>query len=158
MTGHVPLQVVLLHIDRALDGMRATVTDLGDELANAPTGLAGDNTAYQLLRHCCGVLEWWGGHVLADRPTDRDREAELNSSGTVADLLDLLAAQRRRFAGDLGAFDGPAAPRGRLRERDLDRDEVQTQAGVLMHVYEELAQHRGHLELTADVVRAASAR
>lgn len=60
---------VLVHIDRALDGMLATVQGLGDELVNAPTGLPDGNTAFQLVRHCCGVLESWGGRVLAN-PAD----------------------------------------------------------------------------------------
>ncbi|WP_265444819.1 DUF664 domain-containing protein [Flexivirga meconopsidis] len=157
MTDAVPVHAVQVHIDRALDGMCATVRALGDDLANAGTGLPGGNTAYQLLRHCAGVLEFWGGRVLADRPIERDRDAEFVASGPVHELLELVAAQRARFACDLDGFDGVAPPRGPLRERDLDRDEVRTQGGVLMHIYEELAQHRGHLELTADIVRAAAA-
>jgi hypothetical protein len=30
-----------------------------------------------------------------------------------------------------------------------------TQGGALIHIYEELAQHRGQMELTRDVVRSA---
>jgi hypothetical protein len=31
-----------------------------------------------------------------------------------------------------------------------------TQGGVAVHIYEELAQHRGQMELTSDVLRAAA--
>ncbi len=148
---------VRVHIDRALNGMVATVGELGDELVNAPTGLPGGNTAYQIVAHCCGVLEFWGGRVLADREITRDRAAEFEASGEVGELLELIRAQRLAFEHDLQGFDGSADPPGPLRERDLDADELRTQAGVLLHVYEELAQHRGHLELTADVVRAGAA-
>ncbi|RNI21274.1 DUF664 domain-containing protein [Flexivirga caeni] len=154
MSRHVALVVVTTYIDRALDGMTATLRELGDDLANAETGLAGGNTAYQIVRHCCGVLEFWGGSVLANRPIVRDREAEFTSSGTVAELVALVERQRAQFRSDLDGFDGAAPPRGPLREDNLDPGEVPTQGGILMHVYEELSQHRGHLDITADIVRA----
>ncbi|MFC6705884.1 DUF664 domain-containing protein [Flexivirga alba] len=156
MSEAVPLDVVLIHVDRALNGMTATLRELGDDLTNTETGLPGGNTAYQIVRHCCGVLEFWGGQVLADRPITRDRLAEFTSSGTVDELVALVEQQRAAFRSDIQGFDGDAAPRGRMSERSMDPDEVRTQGGVLMHVYEELAQHRGHLDITADFVRAAS--
>lgn len=157
MSEAVPLDVVLVHIDRALTGMTTTLRELGDELANADPGLPGGNTAYQIVRHCCGVMEFWGGRVLADRSITRNRDAEFSSSGSVDDLILLVQRQRDAFTDDLAGFEGAAAPRGPLRERDLDRDEVRSQGGVLMHIYEELAQHHGHLEITADIVRARTA-
>ena len=154
MSEAVPLDVVLVHVDRALNGMTETLRELGDDLVNADTGLPGGNTAYQIVRHCCGVLEFWGGQVLADRPITRDRPAEFTSSGTVEELAAIVEQQRAAFRADLAGFDGESEPRGPLEERNMDRDEVRTQGGVLMHVYEELAQHRGHLDITADAVRA----
>lgn len=152
MAEAVPVEVVMVHIDRALNGMAATLRELGDELVNAETGLPAGNTAYQIVRHCCGVLEFWGGQVLADRPITRDRPAEFTSSGTVDELVALVERQRAQFSSDLEGFDGSVAPRGRMGKMDADEDG--TQAGVLMHVYEELAQHHGHLDITADIVRA----
>ena len=92
--------------------------------------------------------------MFADRSIERDRAAEFDSAGTVADLIELVGLHRARFRADVAGFDGPADPVGPLRDRDLDREELRTQAGVLLHVYEELAQHRGHLDLTADIVAA----
>lgn len=154
MCEAIPLDVALVHIDRALNGMSATLRELGDDLINTETDLPGGNTAYQIVRHCCGVLEFWGGQVLADRTISRDRPAEFTSSGTVEELVTLVERQRAAFRSDLQGFDGEAVPRGPLEERNMDRDEVRTQGGVLMHVYEELAQHRGHLDITADIVRS----
>lgn len=154
MSEAVPLDVVMVHVDRALNGMTATVRDVGDDLVNAETGLRGGNTAYQIVRHCCGVLEFWGGRVLADRQITRDRPAEFTSSGTVEELVAIVEQQRVAFWSDLDGFDGESTPRGPLDDRNMDRGEVRTQAGVLMHVYEELAQHRGHLDITADIVRS----
>ncbi len=57
---------------------------------------------------------------------------------------------REAFAGWVRASDPTAPP-----ARPDPRDEYATQGEVLFHVYEELAQHRGQLELTRDVLRAS---
>lgn len=154
--NRIELDDVLRHIDLALDGMCATLEALGDERVNVRPDLPGANSPFVIVRHCCGVMEHWGATELAGRPTDRDRDAEFSSSGTVAELVQLVRSQRAQLAADLASFDG-AAPALRAQERDgfsaPERAAVATQGGVLMHVYEELAQHRGHLDLTADLLR-----
>lgn len=159
--GEVPLGDVLRHVDLALNGMCDTVESLGDERVNLRPDLPGANSPYVIVRHCCGVMEHWGATELAGRTTDRDRDAEFSSSGTVAELVALVRAQRRRLELDLAEFDG-ASPALRAGERDgfraAERAAVATRGGVLMHIYEELAQHRGHLDVTADLLRAASGR
>lgn len=158
MSRDIPLADLLRHVDLALDGMVATVTDLGDELVNERPQLPGANSAYQIVNHCCGVMEAWGARDLVGRPTSRDRDAELVASGTVAELVEKIRAARARLELDLEHFDGAAPALGaHLRDGVVqpERAAVATQGGVLVHVYEELAQHRGHLDLTADLVRAA---
>lgn len=150
----IPLDDVLRHVDLALDGMVATLTDLGDELVNVHPDLPGANTVYQLVVHCCGVMEAWGAREIVGRQTDRDRDAELCSAGTVAQAVARVRAARDQLAADLEHFDG-SAPALVGQE---GRPAVATQGGVLMHVYEELAQHRGHLDLTADIVRTGLGR
>ncbi|MDF8265442.1 DinB family protein [Luteipulveratus flavus] len=154
----VLVEDVLIHVDRALRGMCATLTDLGDELANVRPALPGANSAYAILTHCLGVMEFWGGQVLAGREIVRDRAAELVASGPVAELVARVPAGRDRLLADLVAYDGAAPPTGPLEDRDRDDlpEFTRTQGGVLMHIYEELAQHRGHVDLTADLVRHAS--
>lgn len=154
-TGAVPLDDVLTHVDRALRGMAATLTDLGDDLANRRPDLPGANSAYVIVTHCLGVMEFWGGQVIASRPITRDRDAEFVANGPVAELIARISVSRAQLATDLAAYDGAAPPPGPLRDRDRDDmpEFVHTQGGVLMHIYEELAQHRGHLDLTADLVR-----
>lgn len=157
----IDLDDVLRHVDLALDGMIATVTDLGDDLVNVAPDLPGANSAYQLVRHCCGVMEYWGGAEIAGRTIERDRDAELASAGTVADLVARVDAQRARFRADLAALD-PGAPALLAHRRDgytaPVKAAVATQGGVVVHVDEELAQHRGHLDITADLARAGGAR
>lgn len=158
-TRGVPLDEVLRHIDLALDGMLATVRELGDELVNVRPDLPGANSPYVLVRHCCGVMEWWGARDLAGRGTDRDRDAEFRSSGDVADLERRVRVAREQLERDLAAFKGAEAAlcaSERDGEREPERPAVATQGGVLMHIYEELAQHRGHLDLTADLAKAAA--
>lgn len=157
MTG-VPLDDVLTHIDRALRAMTETVSDLGDERVNVRPSLPGANTAYQIVTHCLGVMEFWGGQAIADRQVDRDRAAEFVAEGQVGELLERMSAQRTRLAGDLVDFDGAARPRGPIPDRDQEDmpEFTRTQGGVLLHLYEELAQHLGHLDVTADLVRAAA--
>ena len=66
---------VASYVDRAVEAMADIVGDLGDDLANARPGLPGANSPYAILRHCLGVMEFWGGQVVAGRTVDRDREA-----------------------------------------------------------------------------------
>ena len=141
-------------VDDALDGMIAIVEDLGDELANTRPDLPGANSPYALLTHCLGVVEWWAGHLVAGRPVQRDRDSEFRATGSVADLVTRARAVRARLADDVAAAD-PSAP---LRNPgDPEDDHLpfnQRQGAALLHVFEELAQHRGQMELTRDVLRA----
>ncbi|NHN55710.1 DUF664 domain-containing protein [Calidifontibacter sp. DB0510] len=157
MSTDIPIEAVLDHIDLALDGMCATVESLGDELVNRRPDLPGANSAYAIVTHCLGVIEYWAGARLAGREIERDREAEFRATGRVAELVQRVRRQRAQLTEDLAGFDG-ARPYAVTGRRDHWTPEqlraVRTCGGVLMHLYEELAQHRGHLDLTADLVRA----
>ena len=76
-------EAVASYVDRAVEAMADIVGDLGDDLANTRPGLPGANSAYAILRHCLGVMEFWGGQVVAGRTVERDREAEFRASGPV---------------------------------------------------------------------------
>ena len=78
----------LSYVDTALDGMVAIVRELGDDLASRRPGITGANSPYAILTHCLGVMEYWGGHVVAGRPSDRDRDAEFVATGIVGDLVE----------------------------------------------------------------------
>jgi hypothetical protein len=143
----------LYFTDRALDGMAAIVAELGDELANRRPDMPGANTPYAILNHCLGVTEYWAGHLVAGRVVARDRDAEFTSSGPVNDLLQRVEMAKQRLRADVGAAD-PEAP---LRETPppaylATRPDL-SQGAALLHVYEELAQHHGQLELTRDLLR-----
>jgi uncharacterized damage-inducible protein DinB len=148
----------LYFVDEALEGMVAVVTELGDELANSRLDLEGANAPYAILFHCLGVMEYWGGAIVAGRSIERDRDAEFRASGRVADLVRRTRQARRQLGADIADLEPLAPPRGTPEPEDADLPLARTQGGVLVHVYEELAQHRGQMEVTRDVLRAAWAR
>ncbi|MFJ9779603.1 DUF664 domain-containing protein [Amycolatopsis sp. NPDC101161] len=138
---------------RALDGMTAILTDLGDERANRRPPLPGTNTPYAIVTHCLGVLEFWVGALVAGRAVERDRAAEFTASGSVAGLVSRVAAAKDQLRADLAVAE-PAAPlRAPAPPKYADTPAGRTQGGALQHVYEELAQHHGQLELTRDILR-----
>ena len=145
----------LWFVDEALDGMVAIVTELGDDLANRRLDLPGANSAYAVLTHCFGVIEYWVGHVVAGRRIERDRDAEFLASGSVADLVERVSRTRRQLAADLAQLDPSAPPRGTTDPDDAGLPFVTTQGGAVFHVYEELAQHRGQMEVCRDVLLAS---
>ena len=134
--------------------MTSIVAEMDDDSVNAIPDLPGANSAYQIVFHCCGMLEWWTRSVILGVDVDRDRDAEFVSSGSVAGLLTRVAAVREQFAEDMGAID-PAAPlRGDPSEEYRGTPLADSAEGVLLHVLEELAQHHGHLEITRDLIAA----
>ena len=141
-------------LDDALDGMIEIVSTLGDDLANRRPAIDGANSPYVLLTHCLGVMEYWGGHVVAGREIERDRDAEFIASGPVAPLVAHAREVREQFGRDLETMDASAPPRGDIRP-DFDVEPFcATQGGVMIHVYEEFAQHRGQMEGVRDVLLA----
>ena len=149
---------LLWFVDEALDGMVAIVTELGDDLANRRPDVPGANSPYVVLHHCLGVMAYWGGHVVAGRTVERDRDAEFRASGPVDDLVTRARQARRQLADDLAALDPGAPPRAALPPDDAALPIGRTQGGALVHIYEELAQHRGQMEATRDVLLAPWAR
>jgi hypothetical protein len=143
----------LCYVDEALDGMVDVVIGLGDELANRRPDLPAANSPFAILTHCLGVMEYWAGHAVVGRTFHRDREAEFRATGRVADLVEQVRAQRARFADDVAQTDPFAPPRGDLPADDAILPIGRTQGGALLHVFEELAQHRGQLEMTRDILR-----
>jgi hypothetical protein len=137
---------------RALDGMAAVLIELGDEHANRQPPLPGANTPFAIVTHCLGVLDFWAGSLVAGRTVVRDRDAEFAASGPVAGLVERVTAAKEQLRADLAAA-APAEPlRAPAPEKYLETPAGRSQGGALQHVYEELAQHHGQLELTRDVL------
>ena len=145
----------LWYVDEALDGMIAIVTKLGDERANRRPDIPGANSPYVILHHCLGVMEYWGGHVIAGRPTARDRDAEFEARGPVDDLVARTRAARAQLAADLATLEPDAPTRNPTDDpTDATLPLGRTQGGAAFHIYEELAQHRGQMEGYRDLLLA----
>jgi uncharacterized damage-inducible protein DinB len=142
--------------DLALGEMARIVEGLGDERANLAPPLPGANSAYAILTHCLGVLEYWGGATVAGRSIERDRDAEFRARGEVAELVARTEAARRRLHEDLGSLDSLAEPSHVVRNRDDPVPYAETQGAVLLHILEELFQHLGQMEITRDTLQATA--
>lgn len=146
----------LFFVDRALDQMVAIVTELGDTTANRSPDLPGANSPYQLLTHCLGVCEYWGGAMIAGRAVDRDRAAEFTAEGPVEPLAQRAQAAKAQFRRDVANLHSTAPTAATLPKHwnPTKAERTYTQGEALVHVVEELCQHLGHLEITRDILRA----
>jgi hypothetical protein len=142
--------VVLAYADVAWAGMSSIVASLGERASLRP--YPGANSPLGLLAHCLGVSEWWGGHALAGRVVGRDRAAEFATSGPVAPWLARVPPARQQLARDLTGY-APLDP-PRLPVEYDDGAPPPTQRSCLIHLYEELTQHHGQLEILRDLLRA----
>lgn len=146
----------------ALDSMSRIVEDLGEERANQRPALDGANSPFALLAHCCGVVRFWVGHVVLGRPSHRDRDAEFAAHGPVGPLLREVRQLQEQFATDLERVEPEAPvhnpPATRARPATLPDTAAQeppmTQGFALQHVYTELAQHLGQMEVIRDLILA----
>ncbi len=144
---------VASYVDRAVEAMADIVGDLGDDLANTRPGLPGANSPYAILRHCLGVIEFWGGQVVAGRTVDRDRQAEFRASGAVAGLIADAQEAQRRFRADIVTADPKARSMGDHLTTGPDELELTSQGHALLHIMEEVCQHLGQMEITRDLLR-----
>jgi len=99
-------------------------------------------------------MEFWGGFMVAERPINRDREAEFNATGAVHRLIERTVTARRQLAADISGFDAADAPPHVLPPEDADMPYAKTKGAVLLHVLEELLQHLGQMEISRDVLLA----
>lgn len=154
MAEGIDRQTAQWYVDTALAKLLSRADELGDDLVSVRPDLEGANSVFALVTHCCGVLEQWGGAIIAGREVARDRSAEFRAEGSIAQLEAMVSAQRSRWLRDLADYDAGAPPRVEPRRHDGDPETI-TQGWVVLHVLEELYQHLGHVEITVDLVRAA---
>ncbi len=148
----------LAFCDRALDDYAEIVTTLGDHLVNARLdGIPGSNSAFALVTHICGMTARWVRTVNLGITVPRDRDAEFTATGTAAEAIALLGATRARLHEDARAASPGDLPVDPAHDSNGSISYA-TQGEVLLHVYEELAQHLGQLEVTRDVLLAQGAR
>lgn len=149
------VDVVRHYVDLKLDEMMSILKDLGDDRVNLRPALEGANSPYAIVTHCLGVMEFWGGQVVAGREIQRDRPAEFVAQGTVAEIAAKVDKAKEQFRADLAEarFNTQLQQPAERPYRGLPGPEP-TQGNVLLHVLEELAQHLGHIEITRDILVA----
>ena len=138
------------YVRRAFDELLAVADRVGDDRVNERPLGPDTNAVAALVVHCCGVAEFWLGHVGVGRATHREREAEFSRTATVAELRQLVAATLEQVDADLVALDaGVDSPHADGRTfLQVDGSD----ASLALHVSEELFQHLGHCELAADAL------
>jgi uncharacterized damage-inducible protein DinB len=144
------------YLGLAVTQMHGVADRLGDDRVNqAPFG-AETNSVAVLVAHCCGVSEFWLGHVGLGRPTSRVRDEEFTATATVPELHDMLAGMRAQIAADVRALDAGEASPAHASLRQTLEDADASDAALVLHVLEELYQHLGHMQVTADALAATT--
>jgi hypothetical protein len=154
----ISVEDYLLFVDEALEAMIDIVEELGDDRANLRPDIEGANTPFVILHHCLGVMEFWAGHAVAGRTIERDRQAEFTAAGSVVDLVLRTRRARVQLVDDLNGLEPFSATHLPARSDSKHPAHGRTQGGALIHLYEELAQHRGQMEGCHDVILAPWAR
>jgi bifunctional pyridoxal-dependent enzyme with beta-cystathionase and maltose regulon repressor activities len=146
----------LYFVRSAVDDMVRIVAELGDELACTKPDIPGANTAFALLTHCLGVIEYWAGQVNLGRAAHRDRAAEFTACGRVDELIARTERVLAQFAEDVAAAGALAEPASSVDAWARKHERPFSPGGVLLHVYEECAQHLGQLEVIRDALQASA--
>jgi len=142
------------YVRLAFDRMLAVADRLGDDRVNVRPIGADTNSVAALVVHCCGVSEFWLGHVGLGRESHRERATEFSSTATVAELHALVDVAVRQLDADLLALDAGAAESAYAEGRQFLKVDPASDASLALHVIEELFQHLGHAELAADALLA----
>jgi catechol 2,3-dioxygenase-like lactoylglutathione lyase family enzyme len=98
------------YIRHAFTQMLEVAGRLGDERVNQRPLGPRTNAVAALIIHCCGVAEFWLGHVGLGRTTERDRESEFDKTATVAELHAIVDATLVQTSEDLDRIMGGTGP------------------------------------------------
>jgi uncharacterized damage-inducible protein DinB len=141
-----------IYVRSACRQMHAVVDRLDDDQVNtAPFGLT-TNSVAGLVVHCCGVGEFWLGHVGLGRASERDRENEFTTTATTSELHAAIDAAQQQICADIRSLDaGEASDEYAAGRQFLDEGDG-ADAALVVHVIEELFQHLGHMDITADAL------
>jgi hypothetical protein len=110
------------------------------------------NSVAALVVHSCGVGEFWLGHVGLGRDSSRDRDGEFEAVATPAELHAALDAAVEQIVSDVRALDRGEASATYAEGRQFLEGGDGADSALVVHVIEELFQHLGHMELTADAL------
>lgn len=141
-------------VNRKLDQMVEVLHQLGDDHVCERPQLPGTNSAYGIATHCLGVMTSWAGHLVAGREVVRNRDAEFGATGDIDSLVGKIEAAKVQFRSDVGAAKVDEALHDAVSPADAQLPFGQRQGAALVHIFEELTQHLGQMEITRDVLLA----
>ena len=138
-------------IARSFEMMREKARQTGDRVADRPD-LERANSIYALITHCIAVCDFWIGHVVAGDPTERDRDSEFEATGSLSEIEAEIDSFLERLPGlvERASVVDPLPD----HEVSIFYDWPWTTPAVLLEVVEEMYQHLGHIDLTADLLTA----
>lgn len=133
--------------------MTRAIAWIDDELANTTPDLPNANSPAQLVVHSLAACEWWMRAVVCGDEYDRDRASEFVAKATTSELQAKCAATKKL----LTEISPRLATATEVHFNPVTRvplGQPWTVGAALIHAYEELAQHLGHLEVTVDLLLA----
>lgn len=133
------------------DEITELIKTMPEDMINTELPIPGSNSPVQILVHCCGMMRRWSSTVNLGTPVPRDRDAEFTIKFPKPEVLVLAEGVRHDFAEDLANTAMQKHPLAIPASRNPEHW-METCEGVLLHVYEELSQHLGHLEITRDIL------
>jgi hypothetical protein len=138
-----------VYVRHAFAGMAGVLDRLDDEGVNQRPGDWGTNSVAGLVVHCCELAPSWFEMPGLGRDSDRDRDAEFEARATIAELRERLVEAADRTCALVQEFAaGPTVPDHPFRDFMPGTD--RSDGALVLHVLEELYQHLGHMEVTAD--------
>lgn len=147
------MTTVCIYFDQAFRGMHRVLDRLDDDRANRRPHGPSTNSVAALITHCCGMAPFWLEHVGVDAPTTRDRDAEFHAEATVTELRARIDDLRARCEEMLGALESSSSATYHPVRAELPGGD-RSDPAIVLHVLEELFQHLGHMEATADALTA----
>lgn len=146
---------VVLYLRHAFAGMERVLDRLDDESVNRRPDAWGTNSVAGLIVHCCELAPSWFAMPGLGRESVRDRDAEFMTTATIAELRARIADAVEQSCALAVEFEiGPTVGDHPFREFMPGSD--RTDGALVLHVLEELFQHLGHMEVTADAVGAVA--
>lgn len=131
--------------------MNGVLDRLDDDTVNQRPDGWGTNSVAGLVVHCCELAPSWFLAPGLGRNSVRDRESEFTTTATVAELRQRIETALSDSQALVEEFvEGATATDHELRGFLPGGD--RSDAALVIHVFEELFQHLGHMEVIADAL------
>ena len=146
---------VAAYIRKAARGYVEALDRFDDTTVNQRPPGPDTNSGTVIVSHAWGAARYWIDHVGLGHATRRVRDDEFSAVSTVADLKELVRTTADALAESVLSYDAEPTGtqhegRGRLARENDEPDG--SDGSIVVHALEELFQHLGHLDPTADAL------